>query len=51
MNELEIILKEHAERYPQMQPADAVKLLYQNAFGGGHLIQDAQACLNNLRRE
>ena len=38
-------------RYPLMQPTDAVKLTYQNEFGGGHLIRDEQAVLNYLRRE
>ena len=38
-------------RHPLMQPYDAVKLIYQNEFGGGHLIRDEQACLNYLRRE
>ena len=51
MEELERILREHAKRYPLMQPCDAVKLLYQNEFGGGHMIRDEQACLNYLRRE
>ena len=51
MEELERILREHAKRYPLMQPTDAVKLIYQNEFGGGHLIQNEQACLNYLRRE
>ena len=51
MEELERILREHAKRYPLMQPRDAVKLIYQNEFGGGHLIRDEQACLNYLRRE
>ena len=51
MEELERILREHAKRYPLMQPTDAVKLIYQNEFGGGHLIRDKQACLNYLRRE
>ena len=51
MEELEQILREHAKRYPKMQPTDAVKLIYQNEFGGGHLIRDKQACLNYLRRE
>lgn len=49
--ELEEILKEHAARYPLLQPQDAVKLIYQNEFGGGHLIRDEQACLDYLRRE
>ena len=51
MEELEQVLREHAMRYPKMQPTDAVKLIYQNEFGGGHLIRDEQACLNYLRRE
>ena len=51
MEELEQILREHAKRYPLMQPCDAVKLIYQNEFGGGHLIGDEQACLNYLRLE
>ena len=51
MEELERILREHAKRYPLMQPTDAVKLIYQNEFGGGHLIRDKEACLNYLHRE
>ena len=51
MSEVENILRTHARRYPLMQPTDAVKLIYQNEFGGGHLIRDEQACLNYLRRE
>ena len=51
MEELRAILIAHAKRYPLMQPTDAVKLIYQNEFGGGHLICDEEACLNYLRRE
>ena len=51
MEELKQILQKHATRYPLMQPVDAVKLIYQNEFGGGHLIKDEAACLNYLRRE
>lgn len=51
MSELENILRTHARRYPLMQPTDAVKLIYQNEFGGGHMIRDEQACLNYLRKE
>ena len=51
MEELRTILIAHAKRYPLMQPTDAVKLIYQNEFGGGHLIRDEEACLNYLRRE
>ena len=45
------ILKEHLRRYPEMQPIDAVKLLYQRAFGGGHLIPDPAASLARLQKE
>ena len=51
MEELKAILIAHAKRYPLMQPQDAVKLIYQNEFGGGHLIRDEQMCLNYLRQE
>ena len=51
MEELKVILITHANRYPLMQPQDAVKLIYQNEFGGAHLIRDEEACLNYLRRE
>lgn len=45
------ILLAHAAKYPLMEPTDAVKLLYQSEFGGGHLIQDANLCLDYLLRE
>ena len=49
--ELLNILKDHLQRYPQMQPQDVVKLLYQNEFGPGHLISDPLVCLNRLKDE
>lgn len=45
------ILLAHAEKYPMMEPTDAVKLLYQSEFGGGHLIKDPASCLNYLYQE
>lgn len=51
METLRQILLAHAARYPLMEPTDAVKLIYQNEFGGGHLIRDEISCLNYLRRE
>ena len=45
------ILRCHAKKYSLMQPTDAVKLIYQNEFGGGHLITDEAACMNYLHRE
>lgn len=51
MNELEKILRQHTARYPLMEPTDAVKLIYQNEFAGGHLIRDEDGCRAYLRRE
>lgn len=51
METLEQILRIHAKQYPLMQPTDAVKLIYQNVFGGGHLIRDPAACRYALRHE
>lgn len=45
------ILLLHAGLYPQMEPADAVKLAYQSAFGGGHLIASEQKSLAFLAEE
>jgi hypothetical protein len=51
MNDLYTILLTHSARYPKMEPTDAVKLLYQSEFGGGHLISNTDACLAYLRAE
>ena len=51
MEHLQTILLAHAARYPKMQPTDAAKLLYQNEFGGGHLIRNEAQCLAFLRQE
>jgi len=45
------LLVEHAEKYPKMQPCDAVKLLYQRVFGGGHLVTSESASLDYIRQE
>ena len=37
---MENILRFHAQKYPFMQPVDAVKLIYQSEFGIGHLIEN-----------
>ena len=47
---LESILAAHFEKYPAMRPEDAVKLIYQNEFGPGHMIPDAQRALARLRQ-
>ena len=51
MEELEGILRAQAKERPGMEPTDAVKLIYQNEFGGGHMIRDEEACMAYLRRE
>ena len=51
LEELELILKLHSGSYPKMQPVDAVKLIFQNEFGGGHLITDEAQCLQRLQQE
>ena len=48
---MQSILLAHAARYPLMKPTDAVKLIYQNEFGGGHLIRDEKKCLEFLQNE
>lgn len=50
MNFIEL-LKLHARRYPLMQPCDAVKLVYQSVFGGGHMISDESTALSRLKQE
>ena len=45
------LLLAHAARYPLMEAADYAKLLYQNAFAGGHLIASPEKALEWLRRE
>ncbi len=42
---------EHLKRYPMMEIADMVKLLYQSEFGGGHMIKNPAASLERLERE
>ena len=48
---LQAILAAHAQQYPAMGPRDAVKLLYENEFGGGHLIVNPERSLEGLRTE
>ena len=48
---LEDILLQHFERYPKMQPQDAVKLVYQHTFGPGHMIRDARKAALMLQQE
>lgn len=49
--QLRAVLLAHMKQYPLMQPQDCVKLVYQNEFGGGHLIRDERAALSRLQEE
>ena len=45
------VLQYHAQRYPNMKPADVVKLVYQNEFGSGHTVTDPEETLQRIRAE
>lgn len=49
--ELRAVLTAHAGCYPAMTPQDGVKLVYQNEFGGGHLVAEPAQSLARLRAE
>ena len=48
---IEKYILEHIEKYPEMEIADVVKLIYQSEFGGGHMIKNPKASLERLTRE
>ncbi|MHB1315506.1 MAG: uridine kinase family protein [Christensenellales bacterium] len=45
------LLCRQVRRYPRMQVQDMVKLIYQNEFGGGHLIENGTGSLQHLKEE
>lgn len=47
----EALLKKRMSEAPKMEPTDAVKLLYQSAFGCGHLIPEDEVCTRRLAAE
>lgn len=51
MDELRELLSHHYKLYPMMQIKDAVKLIYQNEFGCGHLVKDEASSLARLVEE
>ena len=50
MNELKDILLEQIRLHPAMGAGDLVKLIYQNEFGCGHLIDDTARALDRLKK-
>lgn len=51
MEDFEKILIWHFEKYPLMEPVDAVKLCFQSAFGCGHLVKNEEFALSMLENE
>lgn len=51
MNEIKSVVLAHFSRYPRMGLSDAVKLVYQNEWAGGHLIADEADSLRRLEAE
>ena len=45
------IIEEHIKKYPKFEITDIVKLVFQNEFGGGHLIPNEEYSLNRIRTE
>lgn len=45
------VLQYHAQKYPQMKPVDVVRLIYENEFGGGRDVSDAEESLNRIKSE
>ena len=45
------LVKTQLEKYPQMKAQDIIKLIYQNEFGGGHMIDDPETSLKRLKDE
>ncbi len=45
------ILKKHLILYPESEPRDLVKLIYQSCFGCGHMIKDKASALEWIKSE
>lgn len=45
------IIRRHLEEYPESEPRDIVKLLYQSCFGCGHMIKDRESAYKMLEAE
>lgn len=51
VDEIKDILLNHFNKYPKMNLQDMIKLIYQNEFAGGHLIENELGSLNRLQAE
>lgn len=45
------VLRSHRDRYPQMMPADVVKLVYQSEFGGEYATMPGRTAFAKLKKE
>lgn len=45
------LINNHLNKYPLMEARDLIKLLYQNEFGGGHMIVSSEASFKRLQEE
>ncbi len=41
----------YAEQYPAAEPADLYKLVFQDLYGPGHLINDSVSCAHYIQQE
>jgi len=51
LSKMELMIKEHIDKYPLMEVRDVCKLIYQSIFGGGHMIPESSYSLNRLQEE
>ena len=51
MHPFEELLLMNVEKYPKMQPCDALKLAYQAEFGNSHYVGSAESSLEEITRE
>lgn len=51
MNTIQQLIQTHLTKYPLMELTDAVKLLYQNGLGPGHMVTDEAGSLKRLCEE
>jgi hypothetical protein len=48
---IELVLRNHLDRYPKMEPQDVYKLIYQASLGNEHLMTDTSALREYLLDE
>ena len=51
MSEITDIIKEHLEKYPEMEIGDLFKLIYQNEYGGGFAASNPELSLRQIEAD